>query len=277
MLGFVAAIAMTGAAAAQSSAVQRGDYLVNSLLTCGNCHTPRGPGGVFDMSKQLSGGPQTWDEPTFKVKGANITPDKDTGIGNWSAADIKKAMQQGVRPNGTPIAPIMPFSYYKVFTPADLDAVVAYVKSVPPVRNEVVAPVYKAAVHADGPPGADKPADPAAFKDPVKLGFYLVTIGHCMECHSPKVNDRHDFSNLGKGGQEFRGPWGVSVSRNITSSKTAGLGNWTDAEIKTAITQGKRKDGTPLKPPMGFGQYAKMTDGDLNAIVAYLRTVPPKE
>ena len=70
---------------------------------------------------------------------------------------------------------------------------------------------------------------------------------------------------------------GASKSRNITSSKTAGIGDWTDAEIKTAITQGKRKDGTPLKPPMGYGYYAKMTDGDLDAVIAYLRTLPPKE
>jgi mono/diheme cytochrome c family protein len=277
MLGFVVAVAVTGGAAAQS-AIERGDYLVNTILTCGNCHTPRGPGGVFDMSKQQSGGPQTWDEPTFRVKGANITPDKDTGIGNWSDADIKKALQQGVRPNGTPIAPIMPYTFYKIFTPADLDAVVAYMKSIPAVRNEVTAPVYKAAMHGEGPPGTDNPASPADLNDPVKRGFYLVTIGHCMECHSPRTNDKHDFSgNLGKGGQEFKGPWGVAVSGNITSHREKGIGAWTDAEIKTAITRGNRKDGSPLKPPMGYGLYAKMTDADLDAVVAYLRTVPPKE
>ena len=64
------------------------------------------------------------------------------------------------------------------------------------------------------------------------------------------------------------------MSRNITSSKTKGIGAWTDAEIKTAITQGKSKDGSPLKPPMGFGYYAHMTAADLDAVVAYLRTVP---
>jgi mono/diheme cytochrome c family protein len=272
-----AAVALAGSAFAQS-AVERGDYLVNSILTCGNCHTPRGPGGVFDMSKQLSGGPQTWDEPTFKVKGSNITPDKDTGIGGWSDADIKKALQEGVRPNGTPIAPIMPFSFYKIFTPADLDAVVAYLKSVPAVKNEVVPPVYKAAMHGEGPPGADKPASAADMNDPVKRGFYLATIGHCMECHSPATDGKHDFAGgLGKGGQEFKGPWGVSVSRNITPHREKGIGGWTDAEIKAAITQGKRKDGSPLKPPMGYALYARMTDTDLNAVVAYLRTLPPKE
>ena len=113
--------------------------------------------------------------------------------------------------------------------------------------------------------------------DPVKRGFYLVTIGHCMECHT-KTPAGTDFKNsLGKGGEEFKGPWGVAVARNITSHKEKGIGAWTDAEIKAAITQGKRRDGTPLKPPMGYPLYATMTDADLSAIVAYLRTVPPKE
>jgi mono/diheme cytochrome c family protein len=116
------------------------------------------------------------------------------------------------------------------------------------------------------------------MKDPVKRGFYLVTIGHCMECHTPREKGRNDFANsLGKGGERFDGPWGVSVSRNITSHPTAGIGSWSDAQIKRAITQGVRKDGSKLRPPMGFEWYARMTDADLGAIVAYLRTVPPKE
>jgi Cytochrome c len=101
-----------------------------------------------------------------------------------------------------------------------------------------------------------------------------------MECHTPfrSSGGGLDFEkSLGKGGREFRGPWGVSTSRNITSSKASGVGDWSDAEITRAITQGVRKDGTKLKPPMGYPFYAKMTDGDVDAMVAYLRTVPPKE
>lgn len=263
-------------AMAQTS-VERGGYLVNSILTCGNCHTPRGPGGAFDTSRQLSGGPQTWDELTFKVKGANITPDPETGIGKWSDSDIKRALLTGVRPNGTQIAPIMPYGFYKVFTPADIDAVVAYVKLVPAVRNAVAQPIYKAAMQAYTPPGAEKAMSDADMANPVKRGFYLVTIGHCMGCHTPRPNGMHDSAQLGKGGQIFSGPWGASVSRNITSHRTAGLGMWSDAEIKAAITLGVRRDGSKLKPPMGVALYARMTDEDLSAIVAYLRTVPPKE
>jgi mono/diheme cytochrome c family protein len=272
----VAALLATSNATAQMP-VERGSYLVNGLLTCNNCHTPRGAGGALDLSKQFSGGPQTWDEATFTVKGANITPDPETGIGKWSADDIRHALRTGMRPNGLQFAPIMPYAYYKVFTPSDIDAVAAYLRSVPAVSNKVQAPVYKAALHPESPPGADRPMSEDDLRDPVKHGFYLVTIAHCMECHTPIVNDHHDFQNLGKGGQEFRGPWGVVQSRNVTSSREKGIGALTDAEIKQAITQGIRKDGTPLKGPMGFAMYAKMTASDLSAIVAYLRTVPPKE
>jgi mono/diheme cytochrome c family protein len=273
----IAVVSLSSIANAQGS-VERGDYLVNGILTCGNCHSPRGPGGVIDMSKQLSGGAQTWDTPQYKVKGSNITPDKETGIGDWSNEQIKRALRDGVRPNGVSLSPQMPFSFYKIMTAADLDAVVAYVKSVPAIRNQVEPPAYKAPMHAEVPPGAEKPFTDADMTDPAKRGFYFATIGHCMECHTKVNNQPSDFKNaLGKGGEEFKGPWGTVVARNITSHKEKGIGDWSDAEIKSAITQGKRKDGTALKGPMGFAMYAKMSEADLNAVVAYLRTVPPKE
>ncbi len=273
VLGFAA-----GAAWAQAP-VERGRYLVEGILTCGNCHSPRGPGGVIDTARLYAGGPQTWDTPAFTVKGTNITPDKKTGIGNWSAEDVKRAIQDGKRPNGAQLAPVMQYAFYKIFTPADLDAVVAYLRSVPAVSRKVPAPVYKGpAMHVDIPPGAGKPMPESAMKDPVKRGFYLVTIGHCMGCHTPAVNGRRDFRNdLGRGGEVFKGPFGISVSRNITAHREKGIGAWRDSEIKRAITKGVRKDESKLRPPMGYAWYARMTDGDLDAIVAYLRTVPPRE
>jgi mono/diheme cytochrome c family protein len=129
-------------------------------------------------------------------------------------------------------------------------------------------------------PGAEKPMPEADLDDKVKRGFYLVTIAHCLECHTPfgPPGTGVDFQNsLGKGGRDFHGPWGVSTARNITPSKSKGIGDWTDAEIKRAITEGVRKDGSRLKPPMGYSYYAKMTGGDVDAMIAYLRTLPPRE
>jgi len=272
-IGLLALAASAACANAQSgAAMARGKYLVDTVMTCHNCHTPRGPNGLI-MDKALSGGLR-FNEPPFDVTASNITGDRETGIGAWSVEDIKKLLSTGVRPNGIPVADIMPTAFYKVLTADDLTAIATYVHSLPPVKNAVPAPVYKIKLPPTMVPNADKPMTKADLSDKLKMGFYLVTIAHCMECHSPMGPKGRDFSRTGAGGFELPGPWGVSVSRNITSSKSKGLGNWTDDEIKRAITQGISRDGSKLKPPMGYPFYAKMTPADLDAIVAYLRTVP---
>lgn len=272
-LAMIAAMAVGGAARAET-AVERGAYLVNTIMTCNNCHTPRGPNGP-DFTRALSGG-QTFDEPPFTVAGANITPDRQTGIGDWSEAAIAHTLRSGVRPTGVPLAPVMPNSFYGIITDGDMTAIVTYLKSVKPIDHEVQKPVYRAAREFETYPGAEKPWTNTG-DTPAARGFYLATIGHCMECHTPTSAGLHEFgSELGAGNQTFRGPWGVSVSSNITSDPDHGVGLWTDAELKRAITQGVSRDGRTLQPPMGYGFYAHMTDADLDAVITWLRTVPPK-
>lgn len=274
----VAAVLLASTASYAQTPLERGRYLVDTVMTCNNCHTPMGPNGP-QFDKALSGGLR-FNEPPFDVTASNVTPDTATGIGQWSDADIKKTLQLGVRPNGVRLAEVMPTGFYQILTPGDVDGIVTYLRSLRPISNKVPDPIYKIQLPHQVFPGAEKPMAAEDFKDPVKRGFYLVTIGHCLECHTPfgAPGTGVDFqSSLGKGGREFRGPWGVSVSRNITSSKTKGLGDWSDAEVKRAIAQGIRKDGTKLKPPMGFPYYAKMTEGDVDDMVAYLRTLPAKE
>ncbi len=134
-------------------------------------------------------------------------------------------MTTGIRPDGVQVAPIMPFAFYKGMTPQDLDAIVAYLKSVPAVKNQVPAPVYKVKVQATPYPDAQKQVTEAALREPLARGRYLAMLGHCMECHTPSPQGRHQFDTaLGKGGFEFPGPWGVSVAANITSSKKSGVG-----------------------------------------------------
>jgi len=276
MLGFVTTLVLVSQASAQGD-VKRGDYLMNTIMTCANCHSPKGPPPAV-AGKDYSGG-LSWDEPPFKVTAPNITQEKETGVGSWSDADLKTLLLTGKRPNGVQIAEVMPTSFYPILTKGDLDGIVAYMRTIKPVGNKVPDPIYKMALPHHVFPGAEKSYTPADMNDKLKKGFYLATIGHCMECHTPfGAGGGRDFKNsLGKGGAEFPGPWGVVKSRNITSSKTAGIGDWTDAEIKEAIIHGKRKDGSKLTGPMGFQYYANMTDGDLDAVIAYVRTVPPKD
>jgi mono/diheme cytochrome c family protein len=247
-------------------------------MVCHNCHTPRGPQGL-DLSRALAGGSQVFDEPAFKVTGSNITPDKDTGIGNWSDAELKRFLVSGNRPNGTKVAPIMPTAFYTVLTARDLDALAAYLRSVPAVHHETPAPEYRSALKPETPTYAGRQASDADLSDKLARGRYLLTIAHCLECHTPEGPSAvHDFDGAsGKGGRTFRGPWGESISPNITADPAAGLGRWSDDEIKRAITQGIARDGHKLKPPMAYAAYASMTAQDLDAIVAFLRTLPPRK
>ena len=276
VLALTVGAALVGSANAQSDLVKRGDYLVNGILTCGNCHSPKGPPAAI-AGKDFSGG-LSWDEPPFKVTAPNITQDKETGIGSYTDAELKQVMRKGIKKNGVPVAMVMPSGFYEIMTDRDLDAIITYLRTIKPIKNTVADPVYKSPQDHPIPPGGDKPFTDAMMSDTVKKGFYLVTIAHCMECHTPMGQRGREFATkLGAGGFEFPGPWGVSVSRNITSSKTKGIGAWTDDEIKRAIAAGVSKDGSKLKPPMGYHYYAIITPGDLDAIVAYLRTVPAVE
>src|ERR1700744_4553742 len=211
--------------------VERGDYLVNTILACGNCHTPRDAKGELIKDQALSGG-RVFSTPAFVVTTSNITPDVETGIGSWTDAEIKRALIEGIRPEhhrlpGVPLAAIMPANFYKALLPEDLDAIVAYLRSVKPVHNEISDPVYKAPVHRDAYPDAESGFDKSTFGDPVKHGAYLATIGHCMECHSAWSRGVSDFkTGLGRGGRVFPAPDGSpgATAANITSDTVNGIG-----------------------------------------------------
>jgi mono/diheme cytochrome c family protein len=273
-------------AAMAESAAERGDYLVNTIMACGNCHSPRDANGQMIKEKAFSGG-QTFHTPAFIATAPNITPDRETGIGSWSDAEIKRALVEGMRPDhgrlpGVPLAAIMPVNFYKALLPDDLDAIVAYLHTIKPVRNEVADPVYKAAIRREPYPDAEIGFSKAMFADPVGRGAYLVTIGHCMECHSAWSKGVSDFkTGLGRGGRVFPphegSPEGTpgSTAANITPDVTSGIGAWTDQEIGRAITHGVARDGRPLKPPMAYAYYAGLKQADLGDIIAYLRKLPP--
>lgn len=274
--GLLAGMLVANTSSIAQTALERGAYLVNGVMACANCHTPIDANGPI-LSKAFAGG-RVFDTPTFKASASNITPDKDTGIGGWSETELKSFLITGVRPSKVPVAPIMPTAFYKALTPGDLNAVTSYLRSVQPVRNEMPPADYKKPFVQQQAPFTDRPFTDVDMRDPVKRGMYLVTLGHCLECHTPAGSNGHDYAgSAGKGGRTFSGPWGESRSSNITANPVAGLGNWTDDEIKRAFTQGVSRDGRKLKPPMAFAAYARITPQDQDAIVAFLRTLKPLE
>ncbi len=252
---------------------ERGRYLVEGVVACGNCHTQQGPAGPVE-GMALAGGLDV-SGPWGKVISPNITPDPETGIGTWSADDIKRAIRDGLRPDGSLIGPPMPFHFYRSIADEDLDAIVTYLQSVPAIRNETPAPEFAMPLPTSyGPPVVS--VAKVSRDDLVAYGEYLAgPLGHCMECHSSlDANGMPDPENgLGGGGIPFEGPWGISYAANLTPT---GLSGYSDTEIKTIIRTGVRPDGSHLLPPMGVYYYNSVSEEDLDAIVAYLRSLPPK-
>jgi mono/diheme cytochrome c family protein len=260
-------------ATAQSQApFERGKYLMETIVACGNCHTPQTPKGP-EPGRELAGG-TPFEEPFGVAYAPNITPDKATGIGSWTDAQIIAAMREGRRPDGSIIGPPMPIGLYRGISDADAEAIVAYLRRVKPVANKVPKSQYKVPLPPSYGPPVGKVSAPSP-KDKVAYGAYLAgPLGHCTECHStPNDKGIPDFVNkTGGGGLSFNGPWGISYAPNITPS---GIGKWTDAQVKTAITTGVRPNSSKLMPPMGFYYYKGIRPADLDAIVAYLRTLKP--
>lgn len=270
------ALAAVGSAFAQGApgSIERGRYLMNTVVACGNCHFQRGPQGQPLPEKGLSGG-MVFDEPVFKAHASNITPDAETGIGRWTDAQLAKAIREGIRPDGTVIGPPMPVEFYRHLADDDLKAIIAYLRAQPPVKNAVPRSTYNIPLPPNyGPPVASVKAP--SKTDKVAYGKYLADIGHCMECHTPR-DDKGALVNakLGAGGQVFKGPWGASVSRNLTAHPT-GLKGWSDADIAKAIRTGVSREGQPYRPPMAFPFYKGISDEDMGALIAYLRSLKPE-
>ena len=261
------------AAAQNAKLLERGSYLMNGIVACANCHIQRDQGKpLFDRG--LSGG-MVFDEEPFKAYAPNITPDPATGIGKWSEAQLTRAIREGIRPDGSLIGPPMPMAFYRGMSDHDLKAIVDYLRAQPPVKNVVPKSEYRIKLPARYGPAIDKRIVAPSPKDTLKYGAYLAgPLGHCMDCHTPWVKGQPDMKRLGAGGNPFRGPWGVSISRNLTPHQT-GLKGWSDVEIARATREGVSRDGSPLKPPMAYGWYKIINDEDMKALVAYLRALKP--
>lgn len=281
ILPVLLALSTLSPAYADDVATARGAYLAKAVLTCGNCHTPLGEGGP-DQKRAFAGG-RRYDGTGYVVYSSNLTPDVATGIGGWSDAELGAAITEGVARDGRRLAPIMPYATYRALLPEDLAAVIAYLRSLAPIENAVPSPEYRSAMPDEEPlPGYFGPPSADEMSKPEGRGHYLAGIARCLACHTtPTTGARPDgdpeAAVLGAGGAEFEGPWGVSVAANITSSRDAGLGTWSDAEIRRAVTEGIGRDGRKLKPPMPYRSYAGLAPEDLNDLLAFLRTLPQRD
>jgi cytochrome c553 len=267
LLGFV------GSAGSAETPTERGAYLVNTIGACGNCHARD---AAADRTTELSGGFE-FDGEVGHIVMPNITPAPETGIGKWTEAEIVVALRDGKRPDGSLIGPPMPIPVYRQISDHDAQAIAAYLRSLRPVKNALTRSQYKNPL----PPSYGSPV--THVEEPVPTskaayGSYLACIGHCVLCHSPPGEGKpFNMSLAYTGGREFPrfGQIAPSVSRNITADPEQGIGKWSDDDIKTAITKGMRPDGSKLAGPMPYDWYAQIAPDDLDAIVAFLRTIKP--
>jgi mono/diheme cytochrome c family protein len=253
--------------------LDRGKYLVESIVACGNCHTPTGPDGKAIAGRELSGG-NPIDSPVFHAVPANLTPDLETGIGKWTEAQIVDAIRTGRRPDGSIIGPPMPIEFYRNMSDSDAHAIAVYLKQLKPISNKIEKSSYKFPLPtAYGPPVTSVAEVPRG--DKIVYGRYLATaLGHCMDCHTPLVQGRQDMSRLGAGGNTFGAPGGgVITSANLTPANVNGIVTWTDAQLKAAIRTGVRPNGSGIVRLMAFDWYAHIADDDLDDLVAFLRSL----
>jgi len=149
---------------AHAGDIERGRYLVEALTACDNCHTPRGPAG-YDFSSRLSGGAQTFSDKSYVVRGPNISPDRETGVGAWTDEELRAAIVDGVGRDGR-LAPVMPSDSYKPLTPRDLDAIIAFLRSATPIHAPLQSPQQRSGEWTPRlMPGASAAFDDASLAD----------------------------------------------------------------------------------------------------------------
>lgn len=266
---------------AEEDLLARGEYLVEGIVGCGNCHNGRDENGELVPGMEFAGA-FVIEEPIFTAYAPNISPDMETGIGAWTDEEIERAIRSGVSRDGRQMGPPMAFypPFYPNISSDDMDAIIAYLRSVPAVSNEVPASELRMELPPSWGPPIEEPVLAPPRSDQVAYGEYLAQIGHCTQCHTPLVNGVEDFSRVGAGMNMYPRPFGyewTAIAANITSHPTLGIGEWTDDEIKRAIVYGISRDGRELLPFMGFSFYERISDEDLDALVAYLRSLPPAE
>src|SRR5215469_6978268 len=266
----------------------RGKHLAENVAGCMECHSEHrddlytwpskpetyGQGGLpFDERLGIPG----------VVCAQNITPDPQTGLGNWTDGEIIRAIREGVAKDGRALFPMMPYQGLRQMSDEDVKAIVVYLRSLKPIRKETPPvrlnfpvnllikfdpkPLY-------GPVSAPNRADSIAY------GKYLATLAGCADCHTNHVKGKPVEAREFAGGWELRMPWGRVVPPNITPDSETGIGDLTRDEFIGRFKSFASLVELPKALPgrntiMNWRGYAQMPEDELGAIYDYLRTVKP--
>jgi mono/diheme cytochrome c family protein len=269
-------LSLSAFAGEQEQLVRKGEYLIRAA-GCVSCHTDHDNKGAY-----LAGGRELKTAfGTFYPP--NITPDPDYGIGSWSEQDLVQALQQGIAPDGSHYYPVFPYTSYTKLRQEDIRAMAAYLHTVQPAAKQNrahdtpwylfrwVMAVWKWLFF-----------DPGEFKPDSKQdklynrGAYLVAIGHCTECHTPR-DARGVLDNQRYLAGNKDGPDGEAIP-NITPDRKTGIGQWSQSELSYFLKSGELPDGdfsgSLMAEVIDDGTHY-LTDDDLKSVALYLRRVRP--
>ncbi len=268
--------------------VARGEYLANTVTVCMDCHSTRDwsrfSGPLVDNT--LGKGGEVFDHK-FGFPGVftskNIT---SSGIGDWSDAELYRAITSGVTKSGTAIFPVMPYRAYGKMAKEDIYAIIAYIRSLKPIDNTVgnSTPDFPMNFIINTIP---QPADHQPLPDKsdvIAYGAYMTNAAGCTECHTPQENGAPIMSKYMAGGFPFQLPgFGVVISANITPDQS-GIGSWSEDQfVERFKYYGKegyvahKVNEREFQSVMPWTMYARMEEEDLRAIYQYLQTIEPVE
>ncbi|MGH9387864.1 MAG: c-type cytochrome [Vicinamibacterales bacterium] len=276
---------------ATPEALARGEYLVDHVSICFDCHSERdwdkfaGPLKPGTLGKGGEAFDKTVD-PQFPgaVYAKNITP---AGIGSWTDGEVLRAVVEGVSRDGTPLFPLMPYPRYGQMSEDDVHAMIAYVRTLKPIENAVpdrsLDFPMNLIVRTIPGPAVFKPRPPAS--DKIVYGEYMTNAALCSECHTPMDSQGQPLpGKTFAGGNTFKHPnYGFRVvTANITPDADTGIGSWTEQQFidkfkgfetpnDQTLSDAEQRQNTA----MPWTRYAGMTREDLAAIYAYLRTLQP--
>lgn len=268
--------------------ITRGRYLFTVVADCDGCHSLR-DAGKFSAPAVASGRGRGWTMPKElglpgDVVAPNITPDVETGIGAWTDGEKIRAIREGVGRDGRALFPMMPYQNFAKMSDADVQALVAYMNTLPAIRNPLPKTRLDFPVNylIAGVPAPARNVPAVNQEDKLGWGRYLVTIAGCGHCHTPMQKGEPLPGMEFAGGEPFRLGTMKAVSANITPDTDTGIGKMSEAEFVERFQQYRKYavTGVPDVKPESFTlmpwmAFSRMSREELSAIYTYLRTVKP--
>jgi cytochrome c len=272
--GFFIAATLAPSAAKGSSegaTLEQGKYLVESVTICFECHSERDfsePGWPIPEGR-VGSGRILWGEGSpNQVIAPNITPDKATGIGDWSDEDIVRAVRDGIGKRGTFLNPEMPSRYFHSLGDVEMHSIVLYLRSIPPISNRL--PEMAKYVPGKHPPKiAMDSIRLTKSSSMVRRGARLVRLAGCETCHTPSNEEGFIHGLEFAGGKVFRHGDVAAASSNLTPDPS-GIGYYDENRFLQVIKTGKA-GARAINSAMPWHFYRNLTDSDLKAIFAYLQ------